>query len=486
MRRLEPGIGRFAALQPSLARARGAQGMRHIEKEWRWNFVVLLESRRRSRARARCWPRLGVGEPDPDADPAERDRETEGDHRRASRDQPAGAAVSGERDAAGTVLQLRASRGPRDDAAVPRARWPTGAATCRYAEGYIVYWGWGEPGAFPTRPRAKPRSSRGLDPRDLEVRPRRRGRAHGRLRLPVRRHPVGGRQDAVLPKRSGGNSTSPTPATCWRGSGSTTPPRRPPEDLVEQPAGPTNTYTDLAPRPRALSTHFGVSDLANANFVIAQPPKFSDPNALRAGYCAFHDYTQPGLGSGIYNGVGPEISYTNMPYVLRSIEHGGGDERCGENAVNSGAAASSTALDRARSRDRGDRHRSRRRGHRRQRHERHESAAGTTRSTPTRTATSARGSASRCGGSRGAEHRADPRRDGRHQGQPRQLRGAVAVEQRGGGRSRLVRGHGQTNCRSANFGSRVRGQERPSGGSRAHVRVAMRARQPVAGSRLSL
>ena len=81
--------------------------------------------------------------------------------------------------------------------------------------------------------------------------------------------------------------------------------------------------------------HFGITDLANADIVIAQPPNFSDPNALSSGYCAFHDYTQPGFEGGIYDGIKPGIAYTNMPYSL-AINSGGANE-CGENAVNTDA-----------------------------------------------------------------------------------------------------------------------------------------------------
>jgi hypothetical protein len=101
------------------------------------------------------------------------------------------------------------------------------------------------------------------------------------------------------------------------------------------PAGAGNTYTDLAAEAARAAAHFHVSDLADANFVIAQPRNFTDPNALATGYCAFHDYTQPGVEHGIYDGVQSGIAYTNMPYVLAI---GSTSNSCGENAVNSGAA----------------------------------------------------------------------------------------------------------------------------------------------------
>ena len=105
-------------------------------------------------------------------------------------------------------------------------------------------------------------------------------------------------------------------------------------------AGPANTYTDLAQEAQRAAQHFGVngSALTNANFVIAQPPAFSDPNALSQGYCAFHDYTNsasPGNGYYNYPGLAQNLSYTNMPYVLAVTT--GGQNDCGAGAVNSGA-----------------------------------------------------------------------------------------------------------------------------------------------------
>jgi serine protease len=102
------------------------------------------------------------------------------------------------------------------------------------------------------------------------------------------------------------------------------------------PPGPTNTYTDLALEAARVVQHFGITDLTNADVVIAQPPNFSDPNAVSTGYCAFHDYTQPNLAHGIYNGIEPGIAYTNMPYALAINSNG--QNVCGKNAVNGGAA----------------------------------------------------------------------------------------------------------------------------------------------------
>ena len=43
------------------------------------------------------------------------------------------------------------------------------------------------------------------------------------------------------------------------------------------PGGPGNTYTDLAAEAARAAKHFHVTNLEDANFVIAQPQQFSDP-----------------------------------------------------------------------------------------------------------------------------------------------------------------------------------------------------------------
>jgi serine protease len=84
---------------------------------------------------------------------------------------------------------------------------------------------------------------------------------------------------------------------------------------------------ELAQEAQRAVAHFGVTDLDNSQFVIAQPQMFNEAGFnAGVGYCAWHDYTQPQY----YPGVQPGISFTNMPYVLNS---GAG---CGENSVNTG------------------------------------------------------------------------------------------------------------------------------------------------------
>lgn len=85
------------------------------------------------------------------------------------------------------------------------------------------------------------------------------------------------------------------------------------------------TGLELAQEAQRAVAHFGVTDLNNSQFVIAQPQKYDEAGFNSgAGYCAWHDYTQQQY----YPGVQPGISFTNMPYVLNS------GTSCGENSVN--------------------------------------------------------------------------------------------------------------------------------------------------------
>jgi hypothetical protein len=87
------------------------------------------------------------------------------------------------------------------------------------------------------------------------------------------------------------------------------------------------TGLELAQEAQRAVAHFGVTDLDNSQFVIAQPQKLNEAGFNGgAGYCAWHDYTQPQY----YPGVQPGISFTNMPYVLDA------GTSCGENSVDTG------------------------------------------------------------------------------------------------------------------------------------------------------
>ncbi|MCU1280340.1 MAG: hypothetical protein JWM53_3886 [bacterium] len=87
------------------------------------------------------------------------------------------------------------------------------------------------------------------------------------------------------------------------------------------------TGLELAQEAARAAAHFGVTDLKNSQFVIAQPQKFNEAGFNSgAGYCAWHDYTKQEYYPGVMEG----LSFTNMPYVLNQ---GGG---CGQSFVNSG------------------------------------------------------------------------------------------------------------------------------------------------------
>ena len=89
------------------------------------------------------------------------------------------------------------------------------------------------------------------------------------------------------------------------------------------------TDLGLAKEAERAVAHFAVSDLENAQFVIAQPQQSNERGFNEgAGYCAWHDYTHPEF----YAGVRAGISFTNMPYVLNA------GPSCGQNSVNDGAA----------------------------------------------------------------------------------------------------------------------------------------------------
>ena len=209
---------------------------------------------------------------------------------------------------------------------------------------YLVYWGWGEPGAF----------AAGATCKTVRLRY---GQARGRLKC----DPDGvGARMADFTSQLGGTAWAGTTTQYFQTVGGQTQHITNPADVLagiwvddtndgdlsktssSNPPGPNNTYTDLAAEAARAVAHFHIKDLANSNVVVAQPPNFTDPNALASGYCAFHDYTYPGVEHGIYNGIKSGISYTNMPYVLaiNAEPIGGGEPSnvCGVNAVNSGEA----------------------------------------------------------------------------------------------------------------------------------------------------
>jgi serine protease len=205
---------------------------------------------------------------------------------------------------------------------------------------YLVYWGWGEPGAFPAGQTCTSEAlAEGSVSASLACDPDGAGK-----RMADFVYQLGGTQWAGEQKQyyqatsSGAHQfiTNPTDQLGGIWVDDTNDITGLPKTSSTNPAGSTNTYTDLAAEAARAVAHFGITDLSNANIVIAQPPSYSDPNALSTGYCAFHDYTLPNVASGIYHGITPGISYTNMPYALAINSNGA--NVCGENAVNPGAA----------------------------------------------------------------------------------------------------------------------------------------------------
>ncbi len=205
---------------------------------------------------------------------------------------------------------------------------------------YIVFWGWGDPGAFPATQTCSPETlTEGSISATLQCDPDGAGQHMADFVNQLGGTQWAGVQSQYYQTDSSGAKqfiTNPTDqlAAIWvddnDGASALA------HTSSSNPPGSTNTYTDLAAEAAKAIAHFGITDLSNANIVVAQPPNFSDPNALSSGYCAFHDYTEPGVEGGIYNGIQTGISYTNMPYALAI--NSGGANACGENAVNSGAA----------------------------------------------------------------------------------------------------------------------------------------------------
>lgn len=203
---------------------------------------------------------------------------------------------------------------------------------------YVVYWGWGEPGAFPKR--------------SCKARRIREGRISARLAC----DPDGaGRYMADFVRQMGGTSWAGISTQYFQtdAAGHKRHISNPRDQLAglwvddhnsitglpktnsTNPAGPSNTYWNLAKEAQRAVAHFRIRDLADANIIIAQPPAYSDPNAINSGYCAFHDYTLTrSPGNSYYAGVGQHISYTNLPYQL-SINSGSQND-CGEHYVNGG------------------------------------------------------------------------------------------------------------------------------------------------------
>jgi serine protease len=214
---------------------------------------------------------------------------------------------------------------------------------------YLVYWGWGDSGAWPAGDTCTSETiaEPGVTSATLPCDPDGAGKYMADFVSEMGGTGWAGVSTQYYQSDSSGNPqyiTNPSNvlAGIWvdDGDGASSLP----STSSSAPAGSGNTYYDLAQEAIRAAQHFGVSgsDLANANFIILQPYNFSDPNAVNTGYCAFHDYTDPNSpGNSYYKGITTELSYTNMPYALAINSNG--VNVCGEYAVNNNPSDSNPA-----------------------------------------------------------------------------------------------------------------------------------------------
>jgi len=203
---------------------------------------------------------------------------------------------------------------------------------------YLVYWGWGQSGAWQDSARCAPETiAEGPFTATLPCDPDGAGKYMADFVQQMGGTRWAGVQGQYYQTTSSGAQQrirNPTEqlAGIWVDD---TDPNTLPKTSLNNRAGPRNTLTVLGKEAQAGVRHFGLTSLSNANIIIVQPRRLSDPNALSQGYCAFHDYTWPGIESNAYNGEQQGISYSNIPYQLAI--NSGGFNVCGENAVNTDA-----------------------------------------------------------------------------------------------------------------------------------------------------
>ncbi len=169
---------------------------------------------------------------------------------------------------------------------------------------YLVFWGWGQAGAFDHLTTGQPAT----DPDGA-----------GALMT---------RFVAAMGGTSWGNIVTQYYQSNYNGNYSNI--SNPQHELAGVWHDDVNSIHDnLAPieiaREAARAVHyFHITDLANSQIVVAQPQHYNDAGFNQSQYCAWHDFTTPIA----YPGVQSKISFTNMPYVLNA---GGG---CGKDFVN--------------------------------------------------------------------------------------------------------------------------------------------------------
>jgi serine protease len=171
---------------------------------------------------------------------------------------------------------------------------------------YLVFWGWGQQGAFDHATPGYPAS----DPDGAAARMLAFVKAMGGTDW------AGSQTQYFMTTATGTNVNIQNPANQFAGVWYDN----------TNPIHAKVTGLELAQEADRARAHFGATDLKNSQFVIAQPQNYSEQGFVEGqGYCAWHDYTTPAG----YPRVTPGLAFTNMPYVLNA------GSSCGQNSVNS-------------------------------------------------------------------------------------------------------------------------------------------------------
>ena len=138
---------------------------------------------------------------------------------------------------------------------------------------YIVFWGWGEAGAFDHTTPGMPAN----DPDGAAARMTAFIKAMGGTAW-------AGSQTQYYETVDGQNVYIQNPTNVFGGAWY--------DDT--NPIHDNVTGLELAQEAQRAVAHFGVTDLANSQFVIAQPQRYKEAGFNGGvGYCAWHDYMQP-------------------------------------------------------------------------------------------------------------------------------------------------------------------------------------------------
>jgi serine protease len=169
---------------------------------------------------------------------------------------------------------------------------------------YLVYWGWGEPGAFDhsslSHPAWDPDGAGALMQKFIAAIG---GTSWGNISTQYYQYDYNGSYSNIL-------NPQHELAGVWH------------DDT--NPIHDNLAPIDLAREADRAAKHFGIRDFANAQIVIAQPQKYNDAGFNQNSYCAWHDFTTPISYPGVQSGM----AFVNMPYVLNAAGS------CGQDFVN--------------------------------------------------------------------------------------------------------------------------------------------------------